>query len=75
MPVTEAFQKQLQQYDEPQLIALLHALQARLGTPHEGTEDVDRAAAVMHQLNNVRTARLLAQDDFAAGASGQPSGA
>jgi hypothetical protein len=61
MPVTEEFQQYLSQCDEQTLMGLLRALQVRLGTPHEGGDDVDRAAATMHQLNNLRSIRVLSE--------------
>ena len=64
MPVTEHFQQFLIQCDEQALMGLLRALQVRLGTPHEAADDVDRAAAVMHQLNNLRTIRVMSRDAF-----------
>jgi hypothetical protein len=64
MPVTEEFQQFLYQCDEPTLMGLLRALQVRLGTPHEAPDDVDRAAAVMHQLNNLRTIRVMSRDAY-----------
>ena len=67
MPVTEEFQRLLNESDEPSLVALLRALQGRLGTPQEGPDDVDRAAAVMHQVNNLRTVRAISQELFQAG--------
>ena len=73
MPVTEEFQRLLNESDEPSLVALLRALQMRLGTPQEGPEDVDRAAAVMHQVNNLRTVRILARDTFPAGSKSASS--
>ena len=67
MPVTEEFQRLLNESDEPSLVALLRTLQMRLGTPQEGPDDVDRAAAVMHQVNNLRTVRVMAQELFQRG--------
>jgi hypothetical protein len=64
MPVSREFEQHLLKCDEAALIALLRALQARLGTPHEGPDDVDRCAAVMHQVNNLRTMRTFAQEAF-----------
>ena len=71
MPVPEEFQRLVNESDERSLIALLRALQVRLGTPHEGPDDVDRAATVMHQLNNLRTVRILARDAFPSGPSAE----
>jgi len=62
MPVTKEFEQYLKQCDEPTLVGLLRAMQARLGTAHEGPEDFDRAAAVMHQVNNLRTIRAMAEE-------------
>jgi hypothetical protein len=62
MPVSREFEQHLTKCDEAALIGLLRALQARLGTPYEGPDDVDRCAAVMHQLNNLRTLRAFAQE-------------
>jgi hypothetical protein len=73
MPVTEDFEKYLKQCDEPALIGLLRALQLRLGTAHEAPDDVDRAAAVMHQLNNLRTMQALARDAFPEGSGAESS--
>ena len=73
MPVTEEFQRLLNESDEPSLVALLRALQMRLGTPQEGPDDVDRAAAVMHQVNNLRTVRILSQDAFPIGSENASS--
>src|SRR6478609_3852002 len=53
MSVTEQFQQFLSQCDEQALMGLLRTLQVRLGTPREAADDIDRATAVMHQLNNV----------------------
>jgi hypothetical protein len=64
MPVSREFEQHLMKCDETALTGLLRALQARLGTPHEGPDDVDRAAAVMHQINNLRTMRAFAQEAF-----------
>jgi hypothetical protein len=73
MPVSVEFQRVLNVSDERSLIVLLRTLQVRLGTPQEETDDVDRATAVMHQLNNLRTVRLLAQDAFPPGSESAPS--
>jgi len=62
MSVTDEFEQFLVTSDEPSLIGLLRARQSRLGTPHEAPEDLDRAAAVMHQLNNLRAARAMMRD-------------
>jgi hypothetical protein len=62
MSVTEQFQQFLSQCDEQALMGLLRTLQVRLGTPREAADDIDRAAAVMHQLNNLRTIRVMARD-------------
>jgi len=62
MPLSEEFQRLLNESDEATLIALLRALQARLGTPHESPDDVDRATAVMHQVNNLRTLQAFRRE-------------
>ena len=62
MPVTEQFQQFLSQCDEQALMGLLRTLQVRLGTPREAADDIDRATAVMHQLNNLRTIRVMSRD-------------
>ena len=61
MPLSEEFQRFVNESDEPTLVALLRALQVRLGTPHEGPDDVDRATAIMHQVNNLRTLQTGSQ--------------
>ena len=62
MPLTEEFQRLVNESDEATLIALLRALQVRLGTPHEGPDDVDRATAIMHQVNNLRTLQAFRRE-------------
>ena len=64
MSVTQEFEQFLRQCDEPALIGLLRAMQVRLGTAQEAPDDLERAAAVMHQLNNLRAMRALARDVF-----------
>ena len=62
MPLSEEFQRLVNDSDEASLIALLRALQVRLGTPNEGPDDVDRATAVMHQVNNLRTLQAFRRE-------------
>ena len=62
MPLTEEFQRFVNESDEQTLVALLRALQVRLGTPHEGPDDVDRATAIMHQVNNLRTLQAFRRE-------------
>jgi hypothetical protein len=48
--------------DERQLTAMLHTIQARLGTPKELGSDMETSQAIAHQLNNLRTARQMQAD-------------
>jgi hypothetical protein len=52
----------LKSCDESQLIAMLHAIQVRLGTAGELPADMENSQAVAHQLNNLRTARQMRED-------------
>jgi hypothetical protein len=72
MSVTEEFQQFLRQCTEEQLTILLRGLQARLGTAEEVSGDVDRAAAIMHQLNNLRTIRRFKAEDLTPSSSRDP---
>lgn len=52
----------LKSCDERQLTAMLHTIQARLGTSKELGSDLENSQAIAHQLNNLRTARLMRED-------------
>ncbi len=46
-------------FDHYQLRAMLAAVETRLGTDAEEQDDMDRARAIAHQLNNVLACNLL----------------
>ncbi len=52
----------LKQEEEPKLLEMLHEIELRIGTATELPDDVEKVRAIVHQLNNLRTARQLRHD-------------
>ncbi len=44
----------IQEFDKMHLLAMLHVVQARLGTQKEQPEDMAIAAAIVHRINNLQ---------------------
>lgn len=49
----------LKQYDQRELQTWIEDIQSRLGTCRELPDDMDRARAIAHQLNNILTSIRL----------------
>lgn len=49
----------LDHFSESELVEMLHKIQSRLGKSQEKKNDFQKAVLIMHQLNNLRTERLL----------------
>ncbi len=53
------YETELKQYDLPKLLMLLQAIETRLGTALEQPEDLARAQAIAHRINNLYTVDCL----------------
>jgi len=51
----------IKQCSQPQLEAMLRAIQSRLGSPEERLGDVDWAQLIGHQINNLLTVRRVSE--------------